>query len=114
MFCDVFLIHIFLPMADEELEMVQKSKQAEMDEEKGVVDDEKRHEKPTLVSSEETSKEVQEESKKAEEDAVAEPLSGKEGEWCEVSDEVEVKEGEIEEGVVEGPKQEETKSTSEK
>ncbi|XP_034436908.1 mucin-5AC-like [Hippoglossus hippoglossus] len=99
---------------DEELEMVQKSKQTEMDEEKGVVDDEKRHEKPTLVSSEETRKEVQEESEKAEEDAVAEPLSGREGEWCEVSDEVEVKEGEVEEGVVEGPKQEETKSTSEK
>nr|XP_019954360.1 PREDICTED: mucin-5AC-like isoform X2 [Paralichthys olivaceus] len=101
-------------VADEKVEMVQKSKQTEMDEEKEVVDGEKRHEKPTLVSSEETRKEVQEESEKAEEDAVAEPLSGKEGEWCEVSDEVEVKEGEVEEGVVEDPKQEETKSTSEK
>ncbi|XP_062242477.1 mucin-2-like [Platichthys flesus] len=99
---------------DEELEMVQKSKQTEMDEEKGVVDDERRHEKPPLVSSEETRKEVQEESEKAEEDTVAEPLPGKEGEWCEVSDEVEVKEGEVEEGVVEGPKQEETKSAGEK
>ncbi|XP_053276427.1 uncharacterized protein LOC128438073 [Pleuronectes platessa] len=99
---------------DEEIEMVQKSKQTEMDEEKGVVDDEKRHEKPPLDSSEETRKEVQEESETAEEDAVAEPLSGKEGEWCEVSDEVEVKEGEVEEGVVEGPKQEETKSVGEK
>ncbi|XP_039984893.1 mucin-17-like isoform X2 [Xiphias gladius] len=89
---------------DEELEMVQKSKQTEMDENEEVVNGRKRseNEKPMLVSSEETRKEVQEESVKAEKDTMTESPSGKEGERC------------GDEGVVEGQKQEETKSLSQK
>ncbi|XP_071344427.1 uncharacterized protein [Trachinotus anak] len=90
--------------ANEELEMVQKSKQWVMGESKGGVDGGKKYEneKPTLVSSEETRKEVQEKSVKAEEDTMADPPSGKEGEQC------------SKEGLVEGQKQEESKSLCKK
>ncbi|XP_022597327.1 mucin-5AC-like [Seriola dumerili] len=85
--------------ADEELGMVQKSKQTEMGENKVIVNGGKKgeNEKPTLVTSEETRKEAE-----AEEDTMAEPPSGKEGERC------------SNEGVVEGQKQEETKSVCKK
>ncbi|XP_023251478.1 mucin-5AC-like isoform X1 [Seriola lalandi dorsalis] len=85
--------------ADEELDMVQKSKQTEMGENKVIVNGGKKgeNEKPTLVTSEETRKEAE-----AEEDTMAEPPSGKEGERC------------SNEGVVEGQKQEETKSVCKK
>lgn len=91
-----------LPTADEELEMVQKSKQTEMNGIKGVVDGGKKNDKPEPLISEETRKEMQEESEKAEDDTMAEPPSGKEGEWC------------SDDGVVEGQKQEGTTSESEK
>jgi len=87
---------------DEELEMVQKSKQTDMDGIKGVVDYGKKNEKPEPLFSEETGKETQEESEKAEDNAMAETPSGKEGEWC------------SDEGVVEGQKQEGSTSESEK
>ena len=91
-------------MADEELEMVQKTKQNEMDENKGVVNGWKKseNEKPMLGCSEETRKEVQEESVRAEEDTMIESPSGKEGERC------------GDDGIVGGQKQEETKSVSKK
>ncbi|KAF0043233.1 hypothetical protein F2P81_004570 [Scophthalmus maximus] len=63
---------------DEELEMVQKSKQTEMNGIKGVVDGGKKNDKPEPLISEETRKEMQEESEKAEDDTMAEPPSGKE------------------------------------
>ncbi|XP_042351491.1 cell wall protein DAN4-like [Plectropomus leopardus] len=98
--------------ADEELEMVQKSKQTEMDESKkvdGEKESENENEKPALTpNSEVIMKEVQEESVKPEEDTMksevgtTEPASGKGGDL------------QSDKEVIEGPKQEETKSEDEK
>lgn len=86
--------------------MVQKGNLTEMDENKEAVDDgtkrEVENEKPVVVINEGTRKEVLEESVKAEEDTTAAPPSGKEREQC------------SDKGVMEGPKQEEDKSVSEK
>ncbi|CAK6954880.1 flocculation protein FLO11-like [Scomber scombrus] len=98
--------------ADEELEVVQKSKQAEKNESKTVVDGGKENEhykeKPAEVNSEVTKKEAQEESVKPEEVTVttevgtAQPPSGKEG--VPFSNEE----------VIKGQNQEETKAADEK
>lgn len=84
--------------ADEKLEMVQTSKQIEMDENKEIVNGEEKkseNEKPSLVTNEETRKDADAE----EEDRMAEtPPAGKEAERH------------SNEGVVDGEKQEETKS----
>ncbi|XP_041797152.1 flocculation protein FLO11-like [Chelmon rostratus] len=98
--------------ADEALEMVQNIKQTDTDESKKVVDGGKESEngedKPAPVSSEVIKKELQEERVKPEEYEVktevgmAEPASGKDGELF------------SDEGVIEGQKQEETKSLAEK
>ncbi|XP_027137438.1 flocculation protein FLO11 [Larimichthys crocea] len=98
--------------SDKEREMVQKSEKAAMDESKKVAiggkESENEKDKPALVNSEVISKEMQEESVKPEEDAVktevekAEPASGRD---CELS---------RDEGVIDGQKQEETKSAGEK
>lgn len=89
------------PTGDEENEMVQKSKITEMDEKKEVVDCGKKsdNKKPTL-KNELTGKQGQE--VKAEDDTLAEPASGKEGEQS-------TKERELE-----GQKREETKPVSDK
>ncbi|CAK6954879.1 flocculation protein FLO11-like [Scomber scombrus] len=97
---------------DEELEVVQKSKQAEKNESKTVVDGGKENEhykeKPAEVNSEVTKKEAQEESVKPEEVTVttevgtAQPPSGKEG--VPFSNEE----------VIKGQNQEETKAADEK
>jgi len=82
-----------LSTANEKLEMVQESKQTEMDENKKVVDGGKEskneNKEPALTSSSEVMmKEVQEESVKPDEDTMksevgmAEPASGKDGELC--------------------------------
>lgn len=101
-----------LSTADEALEMVQNIKQTDTDESKKVVDGGKESEngedKPAPVSSEVIKKELQEERVKPEEYEVktevgmAEPASGKDGELF------------SDEGVIEGQKQEETKSLAEK
>lgn len=98
--------------ADEELEVVQKSKQTEKNESKTVIDGEKEsenyNEKPAEVNSEVTKKVVQEESVKPEEVTVttevgmAQPASGKEGLLF------------SNEGAIKGQNQEETKAVDEK
>lgn len=105
-------MYFHLPTADGEVEVLQKSKQAEKNESKTVVDGGKESEtyngKPGEVNSEVTKKEVQEESVKPEEVAVitevetAEPASGKEGVLF------------SNEEVIEGQNQEETKAVDEK
>lgn len=107
-------LHIYFSLleADEELEVVQKSKQAEKNESKTVVDSGKENEhykeKPAEVNSEETKKEAQEESVKPEEVTVTtavgtvQPPSGKEG--VPFSNEE----------VIKGQNQEETKAADEK
>ncbi|TKS70122.1 Capping protein [Collichthys lucidus] len=98
--------------SDKEREMVQKSEKAEMDESKKVAvggkESENEKDEPALINSEVMSKEMQEESVKPEEDPVktevetAEPASGRDRELSR------------DEGVIDGQKQEETKSASEK
>ncbi|XP_042266549.1 flocculation protein FLO11-like [Thunnus maccoyii] len=98
--------------ADEELEVVQKSKQTEKNESKTVIDGEKEsenyNEKPAEVNSEVTKKVVQEESVKPEEVTVttevgtAQPASGKEGLLF------------SNEEAIKGQNQEETKAVDEK
>lgn len=98
--------------ADEELEVVQKSKQTEKNESKTVIDGEKEsenyNEKPAEVNSEVTKKVVQEEGVKPEEVTVttevgtAQPASGKEGLLF------------SNEGAIKGQNQEETKAVDEK
>ncbi|XP_069030217.1 uncharacterized protein [Embiotoca jacksoni] len=92
--------------AEKETADEQQSKLTEMDEKKEVVESGKKsnsdNEKPTMVSSDLTTKEVQEVSVKAEEETRAEPAAGKEGERS------------SDEGAIEGQKQEETKSVSDK
>lgn len=75
--------------------MIEKSKQIEVDENKEIVNGEKQseNEKPSPVTNEETRKEAE-----AEEDTTAETPSGEEAGRC------------SNQGVVEGEKQEETKS----
>ncbi|XP_076583645.1 uncharacterized protein LOC143318975 isoform X2 [Chaetodon auriga] len=97
---------------DEELEVVQKIKQTDTDDSKKVIDggkeSENEEEKPARVNSKVIKEELQEESVKPEEDAVktevgmAEPASWKDGELF------------SDEGVIEGKKQEETKSVAAK
>lgn len=86
--------------------MVQKSNLTEMNEKKEDVDGGKKsdsdNEKPTVVNSEVTRNDVQEESVKAEGDTAAEPASGKEEERSR------------DEGVIEGQKQEGNKSVNDK
>ncbi|KAK2854075.1 hypothetical protein Q5P01_006736 [Channa striata] len=91
---------------DEVVKMGQTSKPTEMDETKEIVNGDKKSyddsENATLVTSEETRKEAQEEGVKAEDETMAAPPSGKECVRC------------SDKGVVEGPKPEEAKSGKEK
>nr|XP_046241967.1 flocculation protein FLO11-like isoform X2 [Scatophagus argus] len=98
--------------ADEVFEMIQMNKKTETDESTKIIDggkdSENEKDKPALVNSKITAKEVQEESMKPEEDAVetevgmAETASGKD---CDLTHN---------EGVIEDQKQKETKSVKEK
>lgn len=73
-----------------------------MDEKKEVVDGWSQSEKPTLVQSDLTTKDTQQESVKVEADTTAEPEAGEEGERS------------TDEAVIVGQKQEETKPVSDK
>jgi len=92
------LLDFHLLMADEELDMVQKSKSVELDEKKSKRD----NDKLTVDNSDVTRKEVQAESVKAEEDTLDEPAAGEKSDRSR------------DEAVIEAQKQEETRPVSDK
>lgn len=94
----VFHVCFFVSTADGE----QTCKVPELDEKNDVVDGLSQSEKPTLVQSDLTAKEVQRESVKVEADTPTEPSAGAEGEHS------------TDEAVIVGQKQEETKPVSDK